>query len=418
MFDEAKRTGRQLRPRITRSGAIVAFLGANGMFRLLALLVGFALTSCSLPSIGPSRSEITDAAKPNQSGGARFALVDLSPTVVANLDNGGAASLQATFGVQQPLRIQTIGLGDYLQIVVWEASAGGLFSGTSSGDRVSSSGSRSAMIPEQVVGADGAITVPYAGRILVVGRTPSQVEASIVERLQGKALEPQALVTVTKNIANTVSVLGEVTTGARVPLSGRGDRILDVVAAAGGTKAPAYETFLTLIRGSQSVRVPMQALLMSPKENVYVMPGDVITVAREPQTFTAIGATGKNEVLPFDAIGLSLDQAIGKAGGLNDQRADPGGVFVVRFEAPDSYDKLGVARPIAAPVGEIPVIFRLDMHDPNAFFFARRFAIHNKDILFVSNAPATDLQKVGAIISTFLGPAATIVAVGAVAKNY
>ena len=167
---------------------------------------------------------------------------------------------------------------------------GGAFSAPAN-DRTGA-GSRTAQIPEQVVGPDGAITIPYAGRLQVVGRTPSQVEQSIVTALTGKAIEPQALVTVTKNIANTVTVIGEVTSGARVPLTTRGDRILDVVALAGGTRAPAHETFITLIRNGRAVRIPMQAILLDPNENIYVRPGDTISVARELQTLRGDAARG------------------------------------------------------------------------------------------------------------------------------
>ncbi len=251
--------------------------------------------------------------------------------------------LQGTFGKQGAVATQAIGQGDYVQVTIWEAASGGLFSAPTNA-QLTGSGSRTATIPEQVVGPDGAITVPYAGRVQVRGRTPQQVEQAVVTALTGKAIEPQALVTVTKNIANTVTVVGEVTGGARVPLTTRGDRILDVVASAGGTRAAAHETFVTLVRGPQSVRIPMQALLISPAENVFVRPGDVISVAKEPQTFTSAGATGQNSVVPFDSIGITLDQAIARAGGLSDTRADPGGVFVIRYERPEEYDQLGFRR--------------------------------------------------------------------------
>lgn len=397
------------------SSSKVTAVGRRGLIaRLSAVPVLFGVGSCALPEAGPSRDEIAAAAKPLQNGIRRLALIDLTPTNVAVMQKWEASSLQATFGTGRPAALQTIGVGDSVQVVLWEAASGGLFSAPIT-DRLSP-GSRSAVIPEQEVGRDGAITVPYAGRILVAGRSPQQVEESIVEGLKTKAIEPQALVTVTKNVANTVSVIGEVTAGARVPLSTRGDRILDVIAAAGGTKAPAYDIFITLLRGGRSVRVPLQTILINPSENIFAMPGDVLTVAREPQTFTAFGATGKNDVLSFDAAGLSLEQAIGRAGGLNDQRADPRGVFLIRFEPTVNYDQLHVARPSPEPMMEVPVIYRLDMHDPGAFFVARRFPMRNKDILFVSNAPATELQKLGTVISTFLIPACTIVAVGAIAR--
>lgn len=381
---------------------------------IIASLLAAQLAACSLPGAGPTRDEISTAAQPDKTGKSRFALIDLTPGIIAAMDKWNVASLQGTFGSQRAPNIQTIGVGDSIQIVLWEAAAGGLFSAPAT-DRLSP-GSRSATIPEQVVGSDGAITVPYAGRIGVVGRSPREVEESIVQALKGKAIEPQALVSVTKNVSNAVSVLGEVTNGARVPLSTRGDRILDVIAVAGGTKVPAYDIFVILTRNGQSVRVPMAAILSDPKENVFAMPGDIITLARESQTFTAFGATGRNDVISFDALGMTLEQALARAGGLNDQRADAGGVFVIRYEHADNYDRLSLPRPTEGPLVEVPTIYRIDFHNPSSFFLARRFAMRNKDILFVSNAPATELQKIGSIISTFLIPGGTIIGVTALTK--
>jgi polysaccharide biosynthesis/export protein len=395
-----------------RSRRVGASIGASRWLALL--LVGMSLTACSiLPGAGPSASDVT-AAKPTASSGTRYALVEVDPNVVARMESWTAVSMQGTFGQQRPAIGQAIGVGDSVQVVIWEAAAGGLFSPPAT-DRVGP-GARSATIPEQMVGADGAITVPYAGRVRVTGRTPQQVEQIIVASLQGKAIDPQVLVTVTRNVANTVTVIGEVTGGARVPLTTRGDRLLDVVATAGGTKAPAHETFVTLVRDGNSVRIPMQAILSNPAENVFVRPGDVINIAREPQTFTAAGATGANAVVSFEALGISLDQAIARAGGLNDNRADAAGVFIIRYERPEDYDQLGMMRPNPGSTDRVPVIYRVNMRDPNGFFLARRFPVRNKDILYVSNAAGAEVQKVIGMLLPFLGVGATAVAVTATVR--
>jgi polysaccharide export outer membrane protein len=160
----------------------------------------------------------------------------------------------------------------------------------------------------------------------------------------------------------------------------------------------------------------MQAILLNPAENIYLKPDDVISVARDPQTFTAAGATGTNNVISFDAIGITLDQAIAKAGGLNDYRADPAGVFIIRYEPALNYDQLGLARPSPAPMAYIPVIYHVNMRDPRSFFVAHRFPVRNKDILYVSNASATDLQKTMNILLPFIGVGATAATVTAVTR--
>ncbi|MCP6151546.1 polysaccharide biosynthesis/export family protein, partial [Klebsiella pneumoniae] len=77
---------------------------------------------------------------------------------------------------------------------IWEASSGGLFSAPVA-DR-NSPGSHTAVIPEQTVTQHGYITVPYAGQINVLNKTTPEVQEAIIQGLQGKAIEPQALVTV------------------------------------------------------------------------------------------------------------------------------------------------------------------------------------------------------------------------------
>ncbi len=122
-------------------------------------------------------------------------------------------------------------------MTIWEAGAGGLFSAPLQMDRFSP-GSRTATIPEQAVARDGTISVPYAGRIVVAGRTGAQVQAAIERQLQDKAIQPQVLVTVSRPIANTVAVTGEVAGGGRIPLSTKGDRLLEVIAARAASAPP------------------------------------------------------------------------------------------------------------------------------------------------------------------------------------
>lgn len=333
------------------------------------------------------------------------ALVDIDADSVRLLQASKAPSLVGAFGDYRPARQQRIGVGDAVQITLWEAGPGGLFSSPVV-DR-NSAGSRSAVIPEQVVAQDGSITVPFAGRILVRDRTPPEIEQVVIQRLADKAIDPQALVTVTRNVSNTVTVIGESSPGARVPLSVRGDRLLEVIASAGGVRSPISDIAVVLSREGNTLRVPMEAVLDDPREDVFMRPGDIVTLVRDPQSFTAVGATARNGMIPFEAAGMTLDEALAKVGGLADDRADPAAVFVVRYEAEQVARAMPQAREVASQSGGVPTIYHLDMRTPQALFLARRFPVRNKDIVVVSNAPLTDIQKVFNLINLLVTPAVT-----------
>lgn len=372
------------------------------------LALGFAGCS-SLPSTGPTTAEVVSSASEGNS--IRYILRDLDEQISSILSTAGNRTFNTSFGDHRPPPNQRIGVGDAVSVTIWEAAAGGLFSSPVI-DR-NSAGARSAVIPPQVVARDGSITVPYAGRVVVAGLTTPDVEKRIVERLTGKAIEPQVLVTVPAGVSNTVTVLGEVTNGARVPLSVRGERVLDVIASAGGIRAPAHETFVTLTRGKTSVSVPMQRLITTPTENIYAHPRDVITVVRDPQTFSVFGATGRNAVVPFDAAGITLEQAIAKAGGLLDYRSDPYGVFLLRYESVAIARQLDPNFVLAAGDTRVPVVYRLNLRDPRSYFIAQTIKVRNRDMIYVANSPVSELSKILQLFATAAQPVATGAAIAA-----
>ncbi len=373
---------------------------------LLACLVA----GCSaLPTAGPTASEVIgQEVKDNQT---RFDLVDIDDNVVAALLAEPSESFHARFKKYGKPPQPKIGIGDSVVVSIWEAAGGGLF-GPSPTDHVSA-GSRSVTIPEQVVGRDGGISVPFAGRVPVAGRLPVEVQKTIEDRLAEKAIEPQVIVTVTKSLTNSATVTGEVVAGARVPLSMKGDRLLDLIAAVGGAKSPVYETFVRLSRDGVTATIPMEALVSDPAENIYAQPGDVLTLVRLPQSFTAFGATGSNAQIPFPSEKMTLVEALAKAGGLQDMRSDPAGVFLFRYEPPPIVKALGRPQLGTGPDGTSPVVYRLDLRDAKSYFLAQRFPIEDKDVIYVANADLNELQKFFTLLNTLTGPVIT----GIVVRN-
>ncbi|WP_245892413.1 polysaccharide biosynthesis/export family protein [Novosphingobium guangzhouense] len=310
------------------------------------------------------------------------------------------------FGKGSPVGT-VIGSGDALDIAVWEAPPAVLFGATNLGS--SSTVTQSAAIPQQVVGEEGTVSIPFVGQLPVIGLTPQQVERAIVSRLKGRAHDPQAVVRLVQNEARTATVMGEVGASRRIPLTARGERLLDALASAGGARQPVGKVTIQLSRGMRTTAMPLEAVIRDPSQNIILQPDDVLTVMFQPYSFIALGAVGQNAEVPFEGGGLSLAQALGRIGGLRDERANVRGVFVFRLEAPDALDSTSIADARRTADDRIPVIYRLDMSDASSLFLAQDFVVHDRDVIYVSNAPGADLQK---FINSVSSAAFSIIAVG------
>ena len=341
-------------------------------------------------------------------GGADIRVIDLTDDLARRLTaHEGFSSFSQIFGDDLPGNA-LIGNGDTLDISVWEAPPAVLFgtaaqaglAATSAAAIQARSIAQATALPEQVVGEDGRIMMPFVGSIVATGRTTTQIQTEIMVKLHGKAHDPQVLVRRSRNAAHNVTVIGEVKDSTRIPLTAKGERLLDVLAVAGGPKQPINKTTIQITRADKVVSAPLAAIIKNPAENIHLRPDDVITALFQSNSFTALGAVGRNAEVDFEATGLSLAQALGRIGGLRDDRADIKGVFVFRLEDPSHLDPAQIAGAARTPDGKVPVIYRVNLKDPATFFAAQQFPIHNSDVLYVSTEPLVDMMKFINIVSS------------------
>jgi polysaccharide export outer membrane protein len=196
----------------------------------------------------------------------------------------------------------------------------------------------------------------------------------------------------THNFSSNATVVGEVNLSTRVPLVPGNERLLDALAAAAGVRQPVNKMTIQVTRASNVYSLPLETIIRDPQQNVPLQPGDVVTALFQPYSFTALGATGKNEEVNFETQGITLAQALARSGGLIDARSNPRGVFIFRFEPKTALN--WPHEPVTTTVeGMVPAVFRIDLSDPASFFLIQSFPIENRDILYVSNAPITEIQK-------------------------
>ena len=353
----------------------------------MAFLAPIVGGGCSFyPTSGPNSIEVH--ADQNQ-GGDRlpYSLVKLTPRVIDVLALD-APRIAGVFPDRRAPGEIRFGIGDVVAVTIFEAQAGGLFIPAEASVRPGNF----IALPNQAVDHNGYINVPYAGNVRAKGRTPSEVSVAIVDALKNRAIEPQAVVSLVEQRTSLISVLGEVNTPARFPASASGEHVLDAITRAGGPKGQGFDTWIMLERGNRRAIAPFGALVYEPSNNIFVHPDDTIYVYREPQTFLVFGAAGQQGQFKFEAWRVSLAEAIGKSGGLNDTLADPGAVFLYRGETREVATALGIdVSRFEGPI--VPVIYNVNFRDPAGYFLATKLQLRNKDVIYTSNAQAVEVAK-------------------------
>ena len=359
------------------------------------------LAGCAnLPVDGPAFHDISNAATTSVVNDRNkvvndYVLVDISNKVLESVAEIGPGSFFSSFGAGRgPAPTIAVGVGDVLAVTIFESSTGGLFIPPEAGVRPGNFVS----LPPQTVGMSGTISVPYAGEIQAAGRTPQRIKADIEKALASRAVEPQALVTLVEQTAMSVTIVSE---GGSNRLQIRpNERVLDVIARGSKLGFPGYELFVTLQRRGLRATVYLPMLVTEPRENIFVAPGDTLYIYREQQKFVAVGAlgaggqtSGLTGLYAFEQERLSLNEALAKAGGLVDTKANPQ-VLLYRMENRATLEKIGVdIRPFGSEK-YIPTIYRANFRDPSSFFFAQRFPMRHKDAIYVANADSVELEKI------------------------
>jgi polysaccharide biosynthesis/export protein len=374
------------------------------------------VAACALPAAGPTATQLEGSI-----GNADFPfhLVRVDARVVSILQGYRGVSFGPSFRRGGYAASNKLRPGDIVAITVYETGGSTLFpppmgnpNFSQNASSINSTPAGNSTIPAQVVEADGTINVPFVGRMKVSGHTPGEVGRMIEQGLRGKAVEPQVIVSLVNNASNSATVGGDVNAPKPVALSLRGERLLDVVAQAGGAKYPAYETYVEIVRGGHTGMALLQSVVRNPTENVIVRPNDQVFLTRIPRSFAVMGATQKVAQYPFDTERVSLAEAIARAGGPIDTVGDPGGIYLFRFEPWAVAKDVLLAANIDLGDGPhpdfVPILYHVGLREAEGYFYAQSMQMRDKDLVLVTNAEATQLQKMLVIARGITGIAADV----------
>jgi polysaccharide biosynthesis/export protein len=317
-----------------------------------------------------------------------FDVIDLTPTTVVayrqpespDRPTSVASNLSAAVHV-------VIAPGDSLRVRIYERYGGNIFP-TISG--------MAADLGVQRVAEDGTIKVPVVGIVQVAGLGLNQVEDRIIQQLGNKVQEPEVIVDFDSPRTQTVMVSGDVKKPGRWSILDDIRTVVDAINAAGGPSGggsqlavPANQLEVVVRRQGQVIlRAQLSDLLAGA--DIPVQKGDEIVVRSNPRVYTVLGAVMKSGNVEMTKANLSLLEALGNVGGLQDQRANKTGVYVFRMG-----DLLN------NPTAKARV-FRLDLYQPVSIFIAQQFGVQARDVVYVTNAPLYEYDKIlSSIYRTF-----------------
>ena len=364
---------------------------------LMAIAAAATLAGCStIPSSGPTGGQMISQIEDEPSA-LPIKLVEVRS--VGDLPTAIGPGAVFSEDYTPPAPTELVGPGDVLSIAIYETDIGlfGRGGGAAVGgaDQGFDPSSRAERFPAMRVDDDGAINMPFVGDIMVAGRTTNEIERLLRNALRRKSQNPQVLVSIAEGLTNSVIIGGDVRQPGRLVLPTNRESLSDVIALSGGNTGEIKDMLVRVQRGGVFSEFRLSEIMADPAQDIRIFPADRIQLVRAPQSFSVLGAAGRNDQIAFPGPGLSLIEAVAAAGGANANSGDPRAIFLFRF-VPDQDG------------GETPTVYHFNMMQASSYLLAQRFAIKDKDVLYIGNAEANQPTKLVQIVSQLFFPLVTL----------
>ncbi len=140
---------------------------------------------------------------------------------------------------------------------------------------------------EVIVGPDGYISFPLIGDLFAYGKTLSELDAELTEKLKEYVVDPQVSVMVREFAGDNVIVLGEIRSPGIYKFVKR-TKIVNVIALAGGFTDRARVVGVVVVREPEDPRqeepdlivVNAKEILKGKLRNMEIRPNDIVYVSR------------------------------------------------------------------------------------------------------------------------------------------
>lgn len=331
-----------------------------------ALLPLGLLTGCSLAPGGHIDYEPRETVSLDE----QVDIVSITPRLVANYRQQMGTVTAKSMSPDLMKAIENyqyhVGPGDVLNIVVYDHPELTIPAG----------GERSAEEAGTIVHANGSIYYPYIGSINIEGKTVNQIRDILTRRLATYIADPQVEVSVAAFRSKKVYVSGAVTNPGTQPITNVPLTVLDAISQAGGANEQANWHEVILARNGVEINLSLYEMLKNGDmtQNYLMKPGDVLHVANaENQNIAVMGQVRNPGNISAGVERLSLTDALARAGGVVESRAEPSGIFVIRGK----------------PVGseKMATVYQLDISNAVALNMGSYFPLEPQDVVYVTSAP-------------------------------
>ncbi len=354
----------------------------------LLLIAFLALSACSLPRGVAIDREILRESASTESSFSVVAVTRASLPEIAKWPvTGWSGAYRWLSGGGGPGSAY-IRPGDRVSLVVWDSQDTSL---------LTSPGQPATNLPNLEVSPAGTIFVPYVGEVRINGMTPSQARSEVQDALSTISQSAQVQLQVTPGQANTVDMVSGVARPGSVALHGRRVTLLSLIAQSGGIIPALKNPLVRLIRNGHSYEIRADELFSNARRDITMRGGDRVIIEEDERYFVAFGATGKEQLVPFDRERITALEALSMVGGLQDARANLKGVLILR-----EYPEGATSPPRAHGPEKRQVIFTFDLTSADGLFAARNFRVNPRDTVIATESPVGPARSVIAFVDSLL----------------
>lgn len=293
-------------------------------------------------------------------------LVPITPQVIATEKGANAPTgIPPALLAYQPPPYR-IGPGDTLYITVWNHPE--LTSPAGNQQQVAANG--------RVVGPDGTIYYPFAGQVQAAGKTVAQLRQLLANKLGSYLKTPKVDVSVLSYGSQHVLLEGAFTKTGPQPVTAVPLTLGEAMGKAVVDDPNANLSDVMLTRDGHVYHLDVDRLDREGlARRIYLKGGDRIFLPyNDHQEVYVMGEVNRPRVVRFSSAYVTLTEAIGAAGGLN-QVTSKGKIYVIRNTSTQGSPKA--------------TVYELDAGSAVAFALADQFHVRPGDVVFASAAGVT-----------------------------